>query len=449
MVKELKILGRQLFSWGEPNVASKIERSMPGTMGGVSGYKAAAVSPVVFRKLASREPLFMKGATKKNMDLVRNWFTIKTVKDNVTAPDNILKIIYDYDKSVRFPYKIYTAGVCGDIYGTGFIERTFDEAANIKADSPPSPKAKPIGLLPKNSEFITLRKIHPVKKDKILYYIYKEKGGEEVFIHPDRLIDYATIRLPHSPFGISKVEILMNIMNSKMTSDQASGEIMDWFGTGLVDWTIQNMNDEEQDNMINVLKEHNKYLVHSERYTMDIKNPTRIDPKPFYEYFYTNTAAVFNMPTYMLIGGQSGNVTGSDVAFADYIQDISNIQNIILTPLIERVYKQLLESHGLPWKYKIVWNPIFTDELSEAKILQTRSYSATQNVNAGIVSISEGREILNNGVVDLDVNKIPEKPKPPEQPITDPNIEPQPVVKKPTIKNIIILTFFTAEKPMR
>ena len=126
MVKELKILGRQLFSWGEPNVASKIERSMPGTMGGVSGYKAAAVSPVVFRKLASREPLFMKGATKKNMDLVRNWFTIKTVKDNVTAPDNILKIIYDYDKSVRFPYKIYTAGVCGDIYGTGFIERTFD-----------------------------------------------------------------------------------------------------------------------------------------------------------------------------------------------------------------------------------------------------------------------------------------------------------------------------------
>ena len=57
MVKELKILGRQLFSWGEPNVASKIERSMPGTMGGVSGYKAAAVSPVVFsfRRMAVRE----------------------------------------------------------------------------------------------------------------------------------------------------------------------------------------------------------------------------------------------------------------------------------------------------------------------------------------------------------------------------------------------------------
>jgi len=50
----------------------------------------------------------------------------------------------------------------------------------------------------------------------------------------------------------------------------------------------------------------------------DVKNPTHIDPSPFYDYFYTNIAAVIDMPKHMLIGGEMGNVTGSEVGTSAY-----------------------------------------------------------------------------------------------------------------------------------
>jgi hypothetical protein len=82
------------------------------------------------------------------------------------------------------------------------------------------------------------------------------------------------------------------------------------------------------------------------------------------------------------------------------------------------------------------WNEIFVDELSEAKILQTRSYSAVQCVNAmnPIISIEEARKMLRDGHIELDPSDVPEV-EPAESKTPDPNVAPQPTVKDPEQSN--------------
>jgi len=123
---------------------------------------------------------------------------------------------------------------------------------------------------------------------------------------------------------------------------------------------------------------------------------------------------------------------GARLVHLHIIVDIENIQRLFFTPIVENIYKELLRSHGKAWKYDISWNPIFVDELSEAKILQTRAYASTQSKNAGIVDTSEARSILNDGIIHLDPDKDIEPPEPEQPAISDPNVEPQPVKKAET-----------------
>jgi len=382
---------------------------------------------VLLRKIVDSEPLIKKAIYKKNRDTFKNWFTIKD-EDGETIPKQTQKIIDAFDKKSNFKSLMYMSGVCANVYGTGFIEKIYNEHGNTKPSSAIDDRKKLIGLELLNSENIRERK-KLNDKDKTLYPVYvAPNSSEKIHIHPTRLevvrIDY----LPHSYFGTSIPKVVWNILKSKMMADVSSGEILNWFGRGMFDVEITGMTDDDEKEAHKQLKDHPDYLLHDENFKVDVKNPTRVDPAPFYDYFYTNIAAALDMPKHMLVGSEIGNVTGSEVGTSAYYSDIQNIQNLVFTPIIENIYEELFRSYGKEWKYNIEWNPIFVDELSEAKILQTRAYSATQSVNAGIVSIPEARRMLTIGMQDLDPDEIPEKPEEPE-PTTDPNIEPQPVVK--------------------
>ena len=403
------------------------------------GYHVDTLAPSLLRRIALNEPLTLKAMYKKNKDTIRNWLIVKHIEQDKEVPMRVQTLIRNFEKRTQLKNKLFTAGVCANMYGTGFLERTFVESKNNDSDSPVKKGSKPLNLIPLSSEFITKKEPHPKKKDGLMYFVYDEAPNEVRYIHPDRVIDVSIDKLPHSPFGISKVNVLMNILKSKMNADRSSGEILNWFGHGILDMTINHMSPEEQKAMIELFKKHPSYYVHNEDYVLDVKNPTNIDPKPFYEYFYNNIAAAFEIPTNILIGQQIGNVTGSEIGISDYYNDIENIQEVVFTPIIEKIYSNLLETNGMKWDYKIIWNPIFVDELSEAKILQTRTYSAVQDYNSGIVDLPEARTILNDGVLSLDVNKEIEKKEQPSDdtvPTTDPNVEPQPTDKKPKVKNI-------------
>ena len=418
------------YIWGlqEKEQVSHIQRSFKNANRLQRDY-TNSVSLKQLRKVVLREPMLLKAIKKKNKDVVRNWFTVKTVKSDGKVPVAVLKLIDDFNKRTRFPYILNQSCDSSNIYGTGFFERTYATRSN-KLDSPVPHNAKPLGLVMMDSERIVEICKHPVKKDDEFYFRYSGNVGEpDVYIHPDRLEPVIIDKLPFSKFGISKVDVLYNILKSKMNADVSSGEIINWHGHGILDLTITNMDDEQEREAIKLMDDHPDFYVSNEDYELKVHNPTQIDPEPFYNYFYTNIAAGMEMPTHMLTGFQT---EGNEVGVSDYYHDVENIQKIILTPIIVKIYKQLLSAHGYSWKYEIDWNPIFVDELSEAKILQTRTFSAVQNTNAKIISPKEARGMLNEGSVALDVDKVPKQDAPaiPGKPTgTEPNIAPQPTVK--------------------
>ena len=439
-MREFNIFGRQVFSWGEPE-QSKIKRKVTSTEYGGSEYKVGTISLQMLRKVALRSPILLKGIYKKNKDVFRNWFEIKPVDDNKKLDKTDVKILKDFDKRSLFPLKLFQAGVCADIYGTGFLEYIFynEKGRDINPSTKPKDNYDIVDIVVLNPEFIKERK-KKNKKDNILYWVYKENiNSDEKYVHPERIVPVIKDKLPHSSFGTSRVDVLANVLKSKLNSDVTSGEILNWFGKGILDWTITDMDDEQEKSMIKTAKAHPDTYIHDQDYSLEVKNPTRIDPKPFYEYFYANIAACLEMPVHMLIGQQIGNVTGSEVGISDYYRDVENNQKLIFSPIVEDIYTRVLKSRNKTWRYFLDWNPIFVDELSEAKIVQTRTYSVVQLFNAGIIDAKEARGMLNEGAIVLDVDKVPKKERDiPVIPITDPNIEPQPPVKKPTVKHTLI-----------
>ena len=430
-MKTIKLLGRELLAWGEPE-ETKVTKGRLGVFNTErQGYAGKGMSLETMRNVALSEPLVHKGIWKKNNDTVRNWFILKAQKEGEEVPARVVKIINEFDKQAMLSNKLRLGGICSNVYGTGFIERTFvgDEG---ESDSPVDKSLKPLGLNVLNSEYIK-RRTTLEKRGKTKFYEYKQNMNETQYFHPDRIIEVTIDKLPHKEFGVSIIHVLNKILTSKMNADVSSGELLNWYGSGMYDVTITDMDDEQEQDAIKKLNKHPDFLIHDQDYVLNVQNPTRIDPQPFFDYFVMNIAAALKMPTHMLTGIQIGNVTGSEVGFSDYIHDVENIQKIVFTPILEGIYRQLLESYGLSWKYKIYWNPIYVDELSEAKTMQTRAYSAQVLKNAGIVDTKEARMIINEGMVHLDIDKTI-KEKKPEMPISNPNIEPQPVEKKPTTK---------------
>ena len=96
--------------------------------------------------------------------------------------------------------------------------------------------------------------------------------------------------------------------------------------------------------MLKVAAEHPGAWVHNEDVEISIHNPTAINPKPFYDFILLNISAVLNMPTHILTGIQTGRVTGSEIGFGDYYRDIHDLQELIFTPLIEDLYRRILEA---------------------------------------------------------------------------------------------------------
>jgi len=428
-MKVISLFGKNVLSYGEveSNIGSHIST---GHMLATTEH-AEAMNARTLRDVVTTEPLLYKAIYKKNYDTVRNWFKVLPEDEDKETPDYIKKLVYNFETRNNFKYILSQAGVRANIYGTGFIERTYmGEGAKPALDSRPRPTLKPKGILVQDSERITDREKKKTRGAKTKYWVYRDAGVPKLLIHPDRLEPVVIDRTNNKSFGISKVNIVRNILKSKMDSDVSAGDILNWVGNGLYDVTIDNMQDDQEEKAREQLKLRPNFVLHDEQYKLEVKNPTTLNPKPFYDNFYVNIAAAMVMPTHMLTGISPGNVTGSETGYADYIHDIESIQELLYTPIVTKFYKRLVETSGHSWKYKIKWNPCFIDELSEAKILQTRTFSAVQLMNANIISGKEARMMINNGVIRLDPDAVP-KPKPILNPKTgtEPNAEPQPVVK--------------------
>jgi len=388
------------------------------------------------REVAEQTPLFMKGVRKKSMDSVRSWYHIDT-KDEQTNPISTdLDIIKEFEERNNLLYKWYLMSVDSSVYGDGYMLITFKNDNTTALHQSPSKDAVPYSVKLLNPELIDKIDFYPKQKDfyrnkDIKHFHYKGKDYKDTWIHPDRIIHLPGDRLSYSEFGNSKINLLRNVIKSKINVDIANGEILAWFAHGIYDVGVQNCEQNDIDTWEERAKEHPGCWIHDkDREEIKVHNPTAIDPKPFYDFLVLNIASAIIMPVHILTGVQVGRVTGAEVGTGDYYKDVRDIQELKYAPLLIKLYKWILKGHNYSsdekapkrrWKYKFVWNPIYIDERSEAEIMKTRVDAANAALNGpkggiGFIDKREAREMYNKGQIQIDSDKKITPPKPPKPP---------------------------------
>ena len=392
------------------------------------------LSPQKCRDVAEQCPLLMKGINKKAKDSVRAWCYIDTLNEETSPVKVDLDIIRAFEERSNIKMKWMEAVKASMVYGDGYLLIVFRNDEDTKLEDPPAKEAYPWTVEKLNPEFIVELDYYPKKREyyrrrgiKHFHYV-NQNTGEEYWIHPDRLIHIPCDTLPYSDFGNSKVNLLRNIIKSKINVDIACGEILAWFAHGIFDIGIQNCQKADVDYWVEVANQHPGAWIHDkEREEIKTVAPEAIDPKPFYDYLVLNIAAALVMPVHVLTGVQVGRVTGAEVGTGDYYKDIRDDQDLVYTPLLTKLYAWVLKGHNYNldekppkrrWKYKLVWNPIYVDELAEAEILEKRVAAAEKALNGtkgagGFIDMKEARMILNKGQIKLDLDKKPKQPKPP------------------------------------
>lgn len=408
------------------------------------------LSPQRRRDIANMSPLLMKGIRKKSLDSVRAWLEIETLNGRGKPVNADINAIRAFELRTNYRKKLYDAAVCAHIYGDGFLLISFSNDKGLSVSDAPRPNAEPIGVSVLNPEQITevaYKNKENQNKDLYHYVLKKASDNSTALIHPDRIQHVMIDSLPYSKLGLSKIDLLRHTIESKKNIDIATGNILAWFSHGIIDLKWEGMSPDEKKEMLKIAATHPSAWVHDEDLEVDIKNPQAIDPKPFYDYVILNIAAALVMPTHILTGVQTGRVTGSEIGYGDYYRDVHDMQELIYQPLIEDLYRRIIEARGREWKYKINFNTIYVDEKSEADIMKERVESAEKALNGtkgigGFIDKEEARRIFNDGQIELEAEKkitfkpplpkpdVPEKPENPHNPPKPPEMPEKKKVEK-------------------
>jgi len=388
------------------------------------------LSPTRRRQIAQESPILMKGVRKKSLDTFRAWFLVEALDGHGSPVAADIQAFTDFEKRSDFRAKCVLAKVGSHVYGNGYILITFTADKGVPLSQPPSEKSEPFTASLINPEYINST---TPSGD---FVFSKHDGTEDKVIHKDRIIHFKANALPGYNLGTSTIDVLRWTLFSKKNIDIAAGHILAWFSHGIIDYKRENMTAEELAAITKIAKTHPGTYIHDQDTEISVHNPTAIDPKPFYDYVVLNIAAALNMPTHVLTGIQTGRVTGSEIGFADYYRDIHDEQELEITPQLEYLYARILRARGRKWKYQLVWNPIYIDEMTEANLMEKRINAAEKALNGtkgigGFIDTEEARTMFNKGQITIDPSKTVKprpQPKPPEPSERD--------IKPPTPKRI-------------
>jgi len=380
-------------------------------------WKDSKMTPGDRRKLALSVPLFWKGVQKKSFDIFRSWIFFDPVGDREKPSLIDMKIINNFERRTNILQKMALGFINAYVYGDGFILISFlGESKEQDLSIPPEDNAEPIQLTLLDSEHINeMVVLESNKKSRLKHFHYFHiEESMDFLIHPDRLIHLKTDFLPFSNFGISKVDIARKILNSMVEVDIAVGDLLKWFAHGFLHWSKSPLSSNEKNEMMKVLEQHPYAIVDDKNeYDLKVHNPTAIQPKEFFDWLVLKIAAVLVMPTHILTGVQIGKTTGAEVGYSDYRKDIQDIQDIIISPHLYRLYTMLFEANDRKFNYHIKWVETYVDEMSEANIMFKRASIVERLWKTGTADRPERRKIMNDGYVVLEPDAIPDMIVPP------------------------------------
>lgn len=329
-------------------------------------------------------PPLKRGIDKSSGDAVKLGFTI-TTPEGEEHPLNAE--VQEWCRRVDLKSKLRQALIDAHIYGDGLLELDYDDEG--AATDP----------VPGNATLVDVHVIDPIDIEirimggERFLTQRRTSGGPEVTFHPDRWHHVRVSKSSGHAHGIPTTHTAWHASKAWIKGLQGMGEILYHSGIPVRHYlTDPEASDAELDDLAALLSNDRFKRGFVWRQPLEVQqhNPQVLDPEPYYAELLNSIAGAVGIPAMMLVGAQAGAVTGSETNLDDYHSDLQQLQENILTPIIERVVFSL---HGLlPEAYDVEWHPFPRNDLDEAQSIRERVAAFGLLVNAGVTAEAAARE---------------------------------------------------------
>ncbi|MCK5018140.1 MAG: DUF1073 domain-containing protein [Candidatus Peribacteraceae bacterium] len=270
--------------------------------------------------------------------------------------------------------------------------------------------------------------VKPDKRSKgTFFFIEQRPDGQEVLHHESRVLHLPWFQIGSDPLGFGIYDRSFRSMIQKIKMDWAVGQVIYRYGKPFLVLKTTGGGKKDVLQALKLIKNLNPNtgFAGTEKHTFEILNPTAIDPKPFAEYYYINSAAACEMPMFEFMGAQRGQVTGGEVDLGGWYNLLASKQNIKLSPLIYQINNILLDDL---WEDEVYWNPMHVDQKRQAEIDKLNAETVKLIYNdGGLCTDVEGRQLLRDYGISIpkdDSDFLGEKEEKEEEPKLPEGFEP-------------------------
>jgi hypothetical protein len=358
-------------------------------------------------QLYRQEPLAQRGIQKQSADVVREGHTLRNPDDGTEHLQNDEWQAWAREQDILS--KIEDALISAHVYGDGFLELAWsDETQAGRADEEVPEEATLEAVFVADPTNLSL---HEREGTDDLFAVESRMQGDLV-LHPDRYEQLVLHDLPGYHHGLSTMEAAWHSAHSKVMGDQSSGEILFSCGVPFVHNRIEGADDEETDEWTEWINSDEvvRGFASDESHEITSVNPETVDPSPFYEAFLESIAAAVGMPKLMLRGAASGSIAGSKTNQRQYHEELSGVQENVLTKHVKRFVKGRLGLNAD--EFWVDWHAFEVDPKVQASTARDRARAMLDLVNAGTTPEAAAR-IVGLNLTDDDLQNTPQGPLPP------------------------------------
>lgn len=379
------------------------------------------------------DPMSQAAIKKRSKDLFEAGFKITGLDDDSKLKADMENFVKN--RAIRMAYNLTKAARDALIYGNGFLEIEYLNDDNEQSAELPG----------EGTDIVALHNINPEQMVIIVddipehrtygritgYLSMPPTGGLNRFhnhlmvtesqvgtvaqsgkrLHPNRIIHVKFDTVGDSNVGTSILEPAFNIMRSKIMADEVLGTILVRFAKPVLEGILKKGAKPAEMkkfgkylSAINSRPDKVSWLVHDEN--AEFKIPSMggksLNPKPYYDIILDQLAVNFGVPKRLLIGTESGTISGSELNLVAYFQSIESDQKTIIKPLIlDFLNEWSITTRGkeLPEGVDIEFGRLYADEIAAIKTNMLGMQTLVMAFQAGLITIKEARrrsaELLN------------------------------------------------------
>lgn len=378
--------------------ASMLDNTTPEDFGPVNARERLSFAAI---ELAyQKDPMVYGGINKKSLDMTKRWHRFESSDINEDDPDPaIVAKLERFARRVGLRSVTTKAVADAVLYGDAYVEKVaLGDTATAEQPLVVGRIVELPHIVPSTISVVREKATDAEIEHGSLKHYRQQSGGKQIVIHPSRVEHLRFHSLGDDVRGLGAVEAAIRTIVAKEKGDEAMGDQMAWYAKGFHTLTIDDATTEELDEAWRIIKKAKRQgsneFVGSDRHHYSVQSGAVYNPDPFNTAFYYNLASALGMPKDVLIGASAGAITGSETNLRDYYEALDALLQTHLTPFLERLYAHELGVAVEELPVRIVWNPLYVNEETEAKTRFTEAQAASIAWRDGAITKNEYRQRL-------------------------------------------------------